>query len=338
MSKKGPENVTQTTSTEPPDYLLPFLRQATGSAQALFQRGPQQYFSGNTVTPFSPQTNMALNLQQGRALGGSPVTSAAQGLTTKTLNGDFLNANPYLDATFDRAAGAVGRQLDTTMARAGRDLDANMGVRADALNNLATDIYGRNYQSERDRQVGAVGSAIPLAREDYFDIAQLGGVGQAVEGQAGNIISDRMNRFNFAQEAPYASLDRFISQLSGSPMGQNSSSTSPVFTNTAGNLLGGALAGASLFGTGGALAGTLGLGGAGGAGLGALAGLLSDRRKKENIRRVGQTDSGLPIYVYNYIGDPTKHMGVMADEVEHISGAVTTWFDGFNRVDYGVIH
>ena len=271
---KGPDNVTQTTTTEPPDYLLPYLRQAAGSAQSLFGRGPQQYFPGNTVVPFSPQTNQALNLQQNRAMGGSPVTNAAQDLTTKTLSGDFLNNNPYLDATFDKAAGAVGRQLDTTMARAGRDLDANIGVRADALNNLATDIYGGNYQAERDRQAGAVGSAIPLGREDYFDIAQLGEVGSAVEGQAQNIIGDRMNRFNFNQEAPHAALDRFISQLSGAPIGQNSTSTQPIHRNPMGSALGAGITGASLFGSGGPLAGALGLTGPMGFGLGAGLGLL----------------------------------------------------------------
>lgn len=320
---KGPENVTQTTSTEPPDYLLPYLRQAAGSASNLFQQGPMQFFPGNTVVPFSPQTNQALNLQQERAIGGSPVTSAAQDLTARTLSGDYLNSNPYLDATFDRAAGAVGRQLDTTLARSGRDLDANLGVRSSQLNDLATSIYGGNYQAERDRQTGAVGSAIPLAREDYFDISQLGGVGQAVEGQAQNIISDQMNRFNFAQEAPYAALDRFISQLSGAPSGQTTTSNQPYFNNPLGGALGGAMLGGQLFGS---------------PVLGGLLGLMSDRRKKENIRRVGYTDSGIPIYIYNYVGSPIKHMGVMADEVKHIEGAATTWFDGFDRVDYGVIH
>lgn len=243
---KGPENVTQTTSTEPPDYLLPYLRQATGSAQALFDRGPQQYFQGNTVVPFSQQTNQALNMQQNRALGGSPVTASAQNLATQTMSGDFLNANPYLDQTFDRAAGAVNRSLDQTYARAGRDLDSNMGVRSDQLNNLATSIYGGNYQAERDRQQGAMSNAIPLAHEDYFDIAQLGGVGSAVERQAGNIISDRQNRFNFQQDAPYAALDRFISQISGTPSGQTTSSTQPLYNNTGSTL--GSLAGGMLFG------------------------------------------------------------------------------------------
>lgn len=323
----GPDSVTQTTATNPPDYLLPFLKDSATMAQRLMGRGPMNYFPGNTVVPFSPQTNQALNLQQNRALGGSPLVGSAQSFTQNLLGGnsplnqnfsggplglDILsgftngNVNPYLDATFDRAAGAVNRGLDTTLARAGRDLDANLGVRSDALNNLATNIYGGAYESDRNRglnaatsmsnqifsggqndltrrlqaastlggqQLSALNNALPLAREDYFDIAQLGGVGSQVEQQAQNIIQDQMNRYNFAQEAPYASLDRFISQISGMPMGQQTSSTQPVFRNTAGGLLGGALTGGTLFGAGGPLA-ALGLGGPLGAGIGGLLSLL----------------------------------------------------------------
>jgi hypothetical protein len=41
----------------------------------------------------------------------------------------------------------------------------------------------------------------------------------------------------------------------------------------------------------------------------------SDIRLKEDIRRVGQTDGGLPVYTYRYKGNPVVHMGVMAQEV-----------------------
>jgi hypothetical protein len=51
-----------------------------------------------------------------------------------------------------------------------------------------------------------------------------------------------------------------------------------------------------------------------GSGLSAFA-LGSDIRLKEDIRRVGQTDGGLPVYTYRYKGNPVVHMGVMAQEV-----------------------
>ena len=69
----------------------------------------------------------------------------------------------------------------------------------------------------------------------------------------------------------------------------------------------------------------------------AVGGLKSDRRLKENIRRVGATDGGLPVYVYNYIGEPTMQMGVMAQEVELVNPDAVTEMDGFKAVYYGMI-
>lgn len=272
----GPDNVTQTTTQAPPAYLEPYLRQAADYAQQLFMGGPQQYYPGNTVVPFSPQTNQALNLQQNRALAGSGVVDAAQGFTTDLLGGNSPLAamsmggeNPYLDATFDRAAAGVNRSLDSVLARSGRDVNANTGARASQLNDLATNIYGGAYESDANRrlsaastlgnqQLTAAGQAIPLAREDYFDIGQLGQVGSAVEQQAGNIQGDNVNRFNFAQNAPYEALNRYLGALSGAPYGGTTSSSQPVYNNPLSNLMGLGLGFGTMFGSGGMFPGLFG--------------------------------------------------------------------------------
>lgn len=65
---------------------------------------------------------------------------------------------------------------------------------------------------------------------------------------------------------------------------------------------------------------------------------LSDRRAKQDIRRIGKTDDGMPIYKFKYKGDDREqtHIGFMADEVERKHpDAVTTGPDGMKRVDYG---
>jgi hypothetical protein len=84
------------------------------------------------------------------------------------------------------------------------------------------------------------------------------------------------------------------------------------------------------------------LGGAGAAmsGFAAIAPLLgiSDRRMKHDIRRIGKTDDGMPIYKFKYKGDDREqtHIGFMADEVERKHpDAVMTGSDGMKRVDYG---
>lgn len=70
---------------------------------------------------------------------------------------------------------------------------------------------------------------------------------------------------------------------------------------------------------------------------GSLAGLaiMSDRRLKVDIRRIGQADNGLPIYAYRYSGHPQTQIGFMADEVETVHpDAVITTESGFQAVDY----
>lgn len=71
-------------------------------------------------------------------------------------------------------------------------------------------------------------------------------------------------------------------------------------------------------------------------GIGAM--FLSDRRLKENIVKVGVFPSGLNMYEFNYIGNPTRVVGVMADEAEKIiPAAVVTGADGFKRVNYDLV-
>lgn len=76
------------------------------------------------------------------------------------------------------------------------------------------------------------------------------------------------------------------------------------------------------------LAGTLG-------GSAIRAGLISDARLKENIRRIGTAENGLPIYSFRYRGDDVTHVGLMAQDVLHVKpDAVLTMPNGFMAVDY----
>lgn len=66
--------------------------------------------------------------------------------------------------------------------------------------------------------------------------------------------------------------------------------------------------------------------------------LLSDRRAKTDIKRVGQTDAGTPIYSFRYRHGGPVQIGYMAqDLLETQPNAVTTGPDGFYRVNYGEV-
>lgn len=77
------------------------------------------------------------------------------------------------------------------------------------------------------------------------------------------------------------------------------------------------------------------LGGLFSAGANLLPLMLSDRRAKRNIKRVGTLDNGLGVYLYTYVHGGPPQIGVMADEVEGVHPeAVVMGPDGYKRVDY----
>lgn len=64
---------------------------------------------------------------------------------------------------------------------------------------------------------------------------------------------------------------------------------------------------------------------------------FSDRRLKHDVKRIGKTDDGLPIYSFKYKGDEKEqtHVGFMADEVEKVKPeAVGVHPTGYKTVDY----
>jgi hypothetical protein len=147
----------------------------------------------------------------------------------------------------------------------GTALDRAGGVFANALTNTAGQLAYANYDTERGRQQAMIGAAPALAGADYQDINQLLQTGQAAEGYQEAAMADAVNRFNFAQQAPYMKLQSYLSGAYGAPSGMQV--TQPVYRNQVGNILGGALTGA-------ALGGGTGLGAGTGAAIGAGLGLL----------------------------------------------------------------
>lgn len=78
-------------------------------------------------------------------------------------------------------------------------------------------------------------------------------------------------------------------------------------------------------------------------GLGAIKGifsLFSDRRLKHDIKRIGKTENGLPIYTFKYKGDDRQqtHIGFMADEVEKDHPSAVGERNGYKTVDYSQAH
>ena len=70
-------------------------------------------------------------------------------------------------------------------------------------------------------------------------------------------------------------------------------------------------------------------------GVGAYLALGSDIRIKENISQVGSLDNGLPVYLFNYKGNKTPQIGLMAQDVEKVNNEAVVEIDGIKHVYYG---
>jgi len=248
MSKGGggdTRQITQTTSA--PAYAQPFLEYGLSEAKNLYGNQPQ-FYPGQTTIGFSPESEMALSATRQQAIDGSQFIPAVQDVVMQNLMG----TNPLQSAAFR----PVVEQMQARASQAGRyGSGYEQAALAQALAPMAL-----------QAQQAAIGMA-PAAREFGFaDLNTLAGVGGAREAQSQAELAADIERFNMEQQQPLTSLANYMATVQGGTVGGQS--TQPVFRNTAGNVLSGALGGAELARM------IPGMGGGMGAGLGALAGLL----------------------------------------------------------------
>lgn len=325
---------TQTTNTisEPWEGVQPYLKSGYGNLEQLYGQGAPAYYPGQTVAPFAPETNAALQWQTNRALTGSPLTAAAQDQLTQTMRGDFLRAgNPYLQNAFDAAATPVMRNFNENVlpgitsqfASSGR---TNSGLHQNAINsaatglneslaNMAGNMAYQNFGRERDNMIRGMMFAPELANQDYTDINQLGAVGSIREQQLQNVLNADQERYNYNANADWQRTVDYLMALNSAGGGSSQSNTELPGQSPFSSIVGGGMAGLGILN---------------------MLGLLtpSDRRIKTDIRQIGKTDNGLPIYAFRYHHYSPMQIGLMAQDVERVKPEAVTEIGGIKFVDY----
>lgn len=237
---------TATSTTAPWGPQQPYLTYGFNRARNLYDTGGPQYYPGSTVAPLSTQTRAGIDQYTQTAQQGTPVAQSAQDQVNATLQGDYLNSNPYLDAMYNNAASAVTRNYSEAVApsiaanfglsgRSGSNMafanamDTSRDTLSRNLGGMAANIYGGNYANERQNQMQAAGMAPQTAGLNYFDANQLLQAGALRDDYLQRVRNDRVNRWNFDQERPYDALGRYQQMIQGTYGG---TSTQPVYGNS----------------------------------------------------------------------------------------------------------
>lgn len=326
-SKGGGGSTTTVQKADPWSGQQPYLKEVFREAQNLYQSGAlsPDYYPGQTVAPESAWTQQAREMQAQRALQGSASVQSAQnamdavtggsalagnaaigtlnGMASGDVNADnaglgVLNAmssaqNPYLKSLYADAAGELGASIDSGFSSAGRyGSGAHANARADALSDLAGQMYSHAYDQQREaaaqagslyqqgvnsqlqaaqaagqlyntgvgQQVLAAGTAQDLADQTYKDAAALSEAGAAQDAYLQQLINAEIGRWNYQQQAPLNALNAYQNLISGN-YGATTTTTgqqSSTAKSTLGNMVTGAALGSSIGGLPGTIIGALG--------------------------------------------------------------------------------
>jgi hypothetical protein len=316
----------------PPTPIAWELNQLGGNLFGYYQQHPNapDYYPGQTVAQFSPQTQGALSALYQRGTNGSPVTTAADQNIADTLGGKYLDLsqNPYLQGAISYAQQPVIQAFNNqvlpgitgTFEGAGRTPQS--GNLAGNAMQTATDTLTRNlagaatqaganaYAQERGNQLQAAQTAPSLANQDFQNLYAMLQAGQAMDQKQQQNIDADVARYNYQQTAQPNWITNLARQLQAIyPGGQTvANSTASGNSTQAYDNYG--------------LNGGLGF-------------KLSDRRLKTDVRPVGRLHDGQPVYSFRFRGSPRTELGLIAQEVEkRRPDAVRRHPSGFKMVDY----
>lgn len=251
-SKGKGETVKTETNSAPWAQVQPYLQNLFSSAQGLYNRGPMQYFPGNTVADQSPYTQQSIEKMAGTSTDPNSLTNQGAAQFGNTIRGDYLNpeSNPYLEATVNKALGQARGQVNATFGRGGGN---NFGSSAHeetlgrTMADTALPYYMQNYDTERGRQMQASQLAPGV---DMSKTAGLGAAGAATDAYQQKQIDANKARFDFNQMSPWDALQRYQGGITGQ-YGGTQTATQPYYpSNPFANILGGAAGAMGIFGMG----------------------------------------------------------------------------------------
>ncbi|WP_201273494.1 tail fiber domain-containing protein [Sinorhizobium medicae] len=291
--------------------------------------------------------DVANRLQANQALAGTDAQQQQLRQAGTSLYGDLANSqqSQRLNATNSLSNAYDSQQAARLGANANYAgiLDSQQSARQNALNSnrdfqlAGANLASNNYQNSianmlsgnnqrlnaanaannqqnavADQRLNAAGMAGQTYANQYLPYQQLAGVGEARDTRAQDVLNAEIAKWDYDQQLPMQNIANFTNLLNG---GGYSNTTTPVYSNTTGQVLGG---------------------------LSSLAGLLSlcDVRTKVFHEFLGYMPAingeRVGMYRFSYKDDPTgeRHVGPIAQEIEaKIGGDTVVEIDGVKYVN-----
>jgi len=307
-------STTTTQRADPWKPAQPMLEQGLQDAKGLYQSGGFNIdpYGGSLVAGYDPMRAQADAMTPGAVgagLGGVGMGQAAltramdpamrSGAWGQVRQNTIDSIMPAINQTF---AGAGMTGSDLHQQNLARGLSAGLG-----------EVENNAWQQGEQRALQAAGMVPGMNAAGFGALDWLRQSGQGRQEQAQSEINANVLQDQQRKTAALNAIQDYMSLVGGT---------------------------GSMFGTNTARAQqNMGLGGILGFGIQALPAIaaMSDRRLKEDIKKVGKTDDGLNVYTYRYKGDPKVQMGVMAQEVEKKKPEAVTTINGFKAVYYGAL-
>ena len=242
----SPSNTTQTTVTELPKEVAPYIGPSMEESERL-SRTPFSEYSGERISPLTPYHGAGLDMVAGRSLYGDPAVEAGRRTLTGALSGDYFN-DPAYAAAFNRNADLIAQRIGA-MAGQGSSGLTNTGLQEqhrDMLTNLGTEMAYR----ERGLLPRHLQSALAYGQEPYQAAQRLMGAGDIVRSFDQDRINEAMRAFSAQQQWPFQMADVMRNAIrAGMGGGGTVTQTSPGYyePNQTANLLGGGLLGYGLY-------------------------------------------------------------------------------------------
>lgn len=229
----GGGDQTSTTTQSIPEELKPLATAYTSKAIGLGGQGFNPY-QGTRYADLNPTQGAGIQATLNRALGGSPIMNQAESALGANIAG---GPNPYLDSMVNQAQGSVMRNYQNTAIPQllGGSMSSgsfgNTGITGAAresqndlqqnLGNIATQMYGGAYDTDKARQMQAIGMAPTFGNQAYQDAGQIMNVGQIQQDQAQKPLDFNYQQYQDQQNLPYKQLAA-MSGVFGSGLGGSS--------------------------------------------------------------------------------------------------------------------